>query len=86
MLEDRSYMREEPFRRTWPLTTVLMVVNAAIFVLQEINAAYIHLPVDEYLALSHTGLQAGYVWQLFTFQFLHAGLWHLLFNLIWSTF
>ena len=36
----------------------------------------------EHLALSLEGLRHGYVWQLLTFQFLHAGWMHLLFNLL----
>jgi len=30
--------------------------------------------------LSVEGLKNGFVWQLLTFQFMHAGLWHLVFN------
>ncbi len=33
-----------------------------------------------YFALSLYGLQHGYVWQLLTFQFMHAGWLHLIFN------
>ena len=33
-----------------------------------------------YLPLSKEGLEHGYVWQLVTYQFLHAGFWHLLLN------
>jgi len=42
--------------------------------------------VEKYLSLSVAGLKSGFVWQLLTFQFLHGGLFHLLFNLLalWS--
>jgi membrane associated rhomboid family serine protease len=53
-----------------------------VFALTEINAVYFGFPVSHYFALSNGGLSRGYVWQLLTFQFLHAGLWHLLFNLL----
>jgi membrane associated rhomboid family serine protease len=82
MLEDRSYMRDPMFRWNWPAYIILMVANVAVFALQEINRAYMDFPMERYLALSHEGLRHGYVWQLFTFQFLHGGLWHLAFNLI----
>jgi membrane associated rhomboid family serine protease len=35
---------------------------------------------NHYLALSLTGLEHGFVWQLLTFQFMHAGWMHLIFN------
>jgi membrane associated rhomboid family serine protease len=87
MLEDRDYMRQ-PAYRDRPLvpqmsfTVALLIVNAAVFVAELVAA---HLPQslrieDQYLALSLAGLKHGFVWQLLTFQFMHAGLWHLLFN------
>ena len=59
-----------------------MIVTIAAFALQEINKVYIKSPAEADLALSWLGLKKGYLWQLLTFQFLHAGLSHLLFNLI----
>ena len=82
MLEDRSYMREPSFRGAWPMAIVLMVVNVAVFAFQEINRVYLHLHFVQYLDLNPEELRQGYIWQLVTFQFLHGGLWHLLFNLI----
>jgi membrane associated rhomboid family serine protease len=41
----------------------------------------LHRPFcNEYLALSLEGLKRGFVWQFLTFQFLHAGLLHLVLN------
>ena len=34
----------------------------------------------QYFALSLAGLKSGYLWQLVTFQFMHAGWLHLIFN------
>ncbi len=75
-------MREQPRQqfRLPSVTVGLLVVNVAVFVLQSINAVYFGWPFEEYLALSRRGLQSGYVWQLFTFQFLHANSGHLLAN------
>jgi len=87
MLDDRDYMREPVYRDRpqmphMSFTVALLIVNAAVFV-AELAAS--HLPQslvieDQYLALSLAGLKHGFVWQLLTFQFMHAGLWHLLLN------
>ena len=84
VLADRSYMRENPHRSAWSATTILMVALVGCFAAQNIAVAYGHagLWIREYLALSTEGLTHGYVWQLLTFQFLHAGLFHLVGNLI----
>ena len=77
-LADRHYMRQ-PYRGGhWSATVVLIVSLAIVFVLQGTV-----IPLDflfDYLALSLPGLEHGYVWQLLTYQFLHAGWLHLLFN------
>ena len=81
MLADRDYMRERPieFRRT--ATAMLLFANAAAFLLQCYAYGYPPLPHHaDHLALSVAGLRHGFIWQLVTFQFMHAGLWHLLGN------
>jgi len=80
MLEDRYYMRNSQFGSRWSATTVLLIVNAVCFVAQSIVQVYTSFPLLEYFALSAPLLAKGYVWQLLTFQFLHGGLLHLLFN------
>ena len=72
-------MRDEARRWQWSASAVLMAVIGAAFLLQQIP------PVDfiySWLALSAEGLRHGFVWQLLTFQFLHAGFWHLAGNLL----
>ena len=83
MLENRPYMRNPEFstRPAFPMTILLIGVTLAVFVLQEVNAAYGRFPVLSYFALSTNGLSHGYLWQLLTFQFLHGGGLHLIFNL-----
>jgi len=84
MLDDRSYMRANPHRPYWSATVILMVSVVVCFALQNIAVFYWNKAqwIEDYLALSATGLKQGFIWQLLTFQFLHGGLWHLFCNLI----
>jgi membrane associated rhomboid family serine protease len=83
MLEDRDYMRQPEYHTSRvSFTVLLLVVNAAVFIVQ-LSSANLPNGLDiqnEYFALSLFGLKHGYVWQLLTFQFMHAGWLHLLFN------
>jgi len=81
MIENRDYMRDEPYAPARTLTVTLIIINAVIFFIQLIlQALRLKFPFDYYFALSLDGLKHGYVWQLLTFQFLHGGLLHLLLN------
>lgn len=86
MLENRDYMRApdpgSPFRFRWTASTILMVSLVVIFALQCINDVYLKTSAEPWLALSSLALESGYLWQFFTFQFLHAGPLHLLGNLL----
>lgn len=86
MLADRDYMRDDgpgvP-RVPKPMSGVvlLIVINIGVFLLQAVFYGYpprfsAGLP----LALRVDQLLHGYFWQLLTYQFLHAGLMHLLLN------
>jgi membrane associated rhomboid family serine protease len=82
MLEDRDYMRQSEYGRRMSLTVALIIVNAIVFAFELAvsrfpNSLFIE---NHYFALSKEGLGSGFVWQLLTFQFMHAGLWHLVFN------
>ena len=81
MLDDRSYMKD-PLSRNYSAAMVLLWVNVGVFILQEINRTYIKSLAEIYCMLSTAGIAKGYVWQLFTFQFMHADLWHLAGNAI----
>src|SRR6267378_2987500 len=81
MLEDRYYMRRGSFRPRRSATVLLLFANIAAFGLQ--NVLYHFFPAFDTngnLALSIDGLRHGYVWQLLSFQFMHANLLHLLGN------
>jgi membrane associated rhomboid family serine protease len=85
MLDDRDYMRDaDSYRPRWPVVNILLAVNVAVFVLIEVLQFY-RIPADSdavsgMFALSLEGLRHGRLWQLVTFQFLHGGPLHLLFN------
>jgi membrane associated rhomboid family serine protease len=85
-LYDRDYMRDDEapgqvLRRPLSGTTLLLILNAAVFLGQAVVYGY---PPDfrtgPPLALRVDELLRGYVWQLLTYQFLHGGLIHLLLN------
>ena len=83
MLEDRDYMRASAYHEPrLSFTVALLIVNAACFIIQ--LAASNSLSGTEiefkYFALSLAGLEHGFVWQLLTFQFMHAGWMHIIFN------
>ena len=85
MLDDRSYMRGSPFEAQRPVTVVLLITLAVLFVLQSVVDYYTPWPMWRYFALSKEGLGNGFLWQLLTFQFMHAplangGILHLLLN------
>ncbi len=77
MLESHTWYRDAGFPRA---LRVLLIANAVAFVLQSLTPqAGFWSP---YLLLSWRGLQAGRLWQLVTYQFLHAHLPHLLLNML----
>jgi membrane associated rhomboid family serine protease len=78
-------MRDGNYRAPMSLTAKLTIVMVVLFALQSINQVYFKQPrllegPDSWLALTRHGLTHGWVWQLITYQFLHGGFMHLLFN------
>ena len=83
MLEDRDYMREPAYYGPRvSFTVALLIVNAIVFLVQLVAGSSLQglQFQDTYFALSLEGLKQGFVWQLLTFQFMHAGWMHILFN------
>jgi membrane associated rhomboid family serine protease len=83
MLEDRDYMRQPDYHESRvSFTVALLIVNAAVFIVQLL--ALNSTPATEieynYFALSLAGLEHGFIWQLLTFQFMHSGWMHIIFN------
>ncbi|HZL13695.1 MAG TPA: rhomboid family intramembrane serine protease [Verrucomicrobiae bacterium] len=85
MLEDRDYMRQPSFHAPrLSFTIVLLIINTIIFLIQlTANHSVRGREIEwNYFALSLAGIKHGYVWQLLTFQFMHANWLHLIFNSI----
>jgi membrane associated rhomboid family serine protease len=82
VLDDRDYMREGSRREPLPWSVKLLIALVVCFALQCINDVYLRTTVEGWLAMTTEGLKAGMVWQFVTFQFLHAGILHLLGNVL----
>jgi membrane associated rhomboid family serine protease len=72
-----------------PATRVIIALNVAVFALQYLAGRHWlpvlgrhWLPVLKACALSPTGLRDGALWQLVTYQFLHANELHILMNMV----
>lgn len=79
MLEDRDYMRAPEYgvNRWRTATATILIINGIVFLMEKIAPRLI--PSD-YFGLSWAGLRQGYIWQLLTFQFLHANVLHIILN------
>ena len=80
------YQRNVSFRLGGPVTPVvkkLMIINGAVFILQQFAGLFSPGYVESIFGLSHAGLAYSFmVWQPFTYMFLHGGWLHIIFNLI----
>jgi membrane associated rhomboid family serine protease len=77
-------MRSNPHRALWSATVILTVSLVICFIVQQAFEQTRNGPrwIADYLSLSPDGLKQKFVWQLITFQFLHANFLHLFGNLI----
>ena len=78
-----------PMRRSYfsgsfpPGIKWLIIVNTAIFIIDTLGGRALHAHLQTLFSLYVAGaVQTLYVWQVFTYMFLHAGIWHLLFNML----
>jgi membrane associated rhomboid family serine protease len=62
-----------------PVVKFLLIANIAVFVLQLVLP---HSVVMLFGLVPYWVWQEFYLWQLFTYQFFHGGLLHLLFNML----
>jgi membrane associated rhomboid family serine protease len=79
-----------PFRdlleRFGSVTKLLIAVNIVVFFIQLFANAANFPYIEHYLALSAEGIRRGFVWQFVTYMFLHAGIWHILGNMLFLWF
>jgi membrane associated rhomboid family serine protease len=57
----------------------LIIANCVVFVLQQIAGARI---IDWFGLVPWLIRYRGFIWQLFTYMFLHGGIWHLVINML----
>ncbi|HNX24355.1 MAG TPA: rhomboid family intramembrane serine protease [Spirochaetota bacterium] len=61
----------------------LMIVNGAVFLIQQIAGLFIPNAMEYIFGISHNGfLNSFMIWQPFTYMFLHGGWMHIFFNLL----
>ncbi len=82
MLADRHYMRERRRGAPWSTTTKLIIFLVVVYAMQCINDVHYKAAVEEQLALTSGVFTNGRVWQLLTFQLLHADNLHIILNLL----
>ena len=81
MIGDRDYMRDQGgYRSPMTMKAKLIIGMVAVFAFQCVDGVYMRGAFTNYLALTRDGIRSGFIWQLFTFQVLHAGLFHLFIN------
>ena len=64
----------------------LVIINTAVFLLTAALEAFSPnsaAVVYHFLALIPILVVHGLVWQMVSYSFLHAGIWHILFNMLW---
>ena len=80
----RSVDRGSYYRGYFPAGVKwLLILNTAIFVFWSVTSADMQVFVRNAFALHCQDVfKSGYVWQLFSYLFLHGGIWHLVFNML----
>ena len=91
--QDRDYARDEtvgrPGRRVFQppllggrsIVTILIVINVAVYVLGNLGPS-IEKTIYGFGAMETRAVMHGQIWRLFTAQYLHGGVFHLLINML----
>ncbi len=80
-----NWQTNAPVPREKSVVVKLIIANVVVFVLQMLSGD--QEPgkvgwVSYYFGLSRDGLASGYLWQMVTYMFLHAGVLHILANML----
>ncbi len=80
----RSTGRRSPLLRleTVRLSTILIIINVAVFVLDSATRSARSAPFIEWGAMNTSDVLHGQLWRLITSQYLHAHTMHLFFNML----
>ena len=64
----------------------LLIASVGLYLIQLAGERWLNIPVSYLLGFNALQLLKGWFWQPFTYAFLHAGIFHLVFNLliVWS--
>ena len=68
-----------------PAVKQLLIANGAVFLLQALLgylAPHAAMLLQQLFQLTPEAVVHGWIWQVVTYMFLHAGLWHILFNML----
>jgi membrane associated rhomboid family serine protease len=68
-----------------PAVKQLLIANGAVFLLQALLgylAPHAAMLLQQLFELTPEAVVHGWIWQVATYMFLHAGLWHILFNML----
>ena len=66
-----------------PIVKNIIIINVVVFLIQTISQDFGSNVLSTYFGLSHSGLIVNkYIWQVFTYMFLHGGWFHIIFNLL----
>lgn len=66
--------------RIGPLVKTLLIVFATVFFLQAVVYSVSQVSLSDFLGFSVPAFLSGFIWQPFSYGFLHGSLMHLLFN------
>jgi len=83
-LADRDYYRNKPPRgygsmSAWSITTWLIAINVAVYVVNELGNNWLY---ELGYFSADTAVYQLQVWRFLTFQFLHASVMHIFFNML----
>jgi membrane associated rhomboid family serine protease len=65
-----------------PAVKLLLIANIALFVVTELVPAWLSIEIKQVFGLTPRDVLTGYLWQPITYMFLHADLFHILFNML----